>query len=71
MVVALLYIQQKLKIDYLSLSIEANQFRDLQKIKLQKRSLSKYSDVWFSTPYSEDYCNLLQIKRIKQLEKKV
>lgn len=42
MVVALLYIQQKLKIDYLSLSIEANQFRDLQKRKLQKRSLSKY-----------------------------
>ncbi|MBN3941904.1 MAG: hypothetical protein V7L21_22060 [Nostoc sp.] len=29
--VALLYIQQKLRIEYLSLSIEANQFRDLQK----------------------------------------
>lgn len=30
--VALLYIQQNLKIDYLSLSIGSNQFRDLQKI---------------------------------------
>ncbi|WP_442937309.1 RpiB/LacA/LacB family sugar-phosphate isomerase [Nostoc sp.] len=28
-------------------------------------------DTWFSTPYSEDEWNLLQIKRIKQLEKKV
>ncbi len=26
-------------------------------------------DAWFSTPYSEDDWNLLQIKRIRQLEK--
>ncbi|MEH2132414.1 MAG: hypothetical protein V7K86_17655 [Nostoc sp.] len=28
-------------------------------------------DTWFSTPFSEDERNFLQIKRIKQLEKKV
>ena len=31
----------------------------------------KILDTWFSTPFSEDEWNFLQIKRIKQLEKKV
>jgi hypothetical protein len=53
--VALLYIQKNLRIDYLLLSIEANQFRVLQKIKLQKRSLSKYQMSGLAHPILKDY----------------